>query len=71
LIDTAKRGSWLAALATRMNATWGEVLDVVLPIGANGIASGHRERCAPQAWATQSGKVFRPQRESAVVKSTR
>ena len=33
--------SWLAALATRMNATWGEVLDVVLPIGANGIASGH------------------------------
>jgi hypothetical protein len=40
--------SWLAALATRMNATWGEVLDVVLPIGANGIASGHRERCSPQ-----------------------
>jgi hypothetical protein len=34
--------SWLAALATRMNATWGEVLDAVLPIGANGIASGHR-----------------------------
>jgi hypothetical protein len=34
--------SWLAALATRMNATWGEVLDVVLPVGADGIASGHR-----------------------------
>jgi hypothetical protein len=33
--------SWLAALATRMNATWGEVLDVVLPVGADGIASGH------------------------------
>jgi hypothetical protein len=34
--------SWLAALATRMNSTWGEVLDVVLPVGDNGIASGHR-----------------------------
>ncbi len=34
--------SWLAALATRMNATWGELLDVVLPIGADGIARGHR-----------------------------
>jgi len=34
--------SWLAALATRMNATWGEVLDAVLPTGANGIAGSHR-----------------------------
>ncbi|HME76950.1 MAG TPA: TniQ family protein [Mycobacterium sp.] len=34
--------SWLAAYATRMNATWGEVLDAVLPVGADGIASTHR-----------------------------
>ena len=34
--------SWLAALATRMNATWGEVLDAVLPTGVNGTASSHR-----------------------------
>jgi hypothetical protein len=34
--------SWLAAFATRMNATWGEVLDAVLPVGADGIASTHR-----------------------------
>jgi hypothetical protein len=34
--------SWLAALATRMNATWGEVLDAVLPTGSNGTASSHR-----------------------------
>src|SRR3982074_1055802 len=34
--------SWLGARGTRRNAPWGEVLDVVLPMGANGIASGHR-----------------------------
>jgi TniQ len=34
--------SWLAALATRMDATWGELLDAVLPIGGDGIASSHR-----------------------------
>lgn len=33
--------SWLAALATRMNATWGEVLDTVLPVDANGVARGY------------------------------
>lgn len=34
--------SWLAALATRMDATWGELLDAVLPTGVNGIAASYR-----------------------------
>jgi hypothetical protein len=34
--------SWLAALATRMNARWGEVLDTVLPVGVNGSARVYR-----------------------------
>ena len=34
--------SWLAALATRMDATWGELLDVVLPTGVDGIAASYR-----------------------------
>ena len=34
--------SWLAALATRMNARWGEVLDTVLPVGVNASARVYR-----------------------------
>ena len=34
--------SWLAALATRMNATWGEILDTVLPCGADGVPRVYR-----------------------------
>jgi hypothetical protein len=34
--------SWLAALATRMDATWGELLDAVLPTGVNGVAATYR-----------------------------
>jgi hypothetical protein len=34
--------SWLAALAVRMDATWGELLDAVLPTGADGMAAIHR-----------------------------
>lgn len=34
--------SWLAALAVRMGATWGELLDAVLPTGVDGLAATHR-----------------------------
>jgi hypothetical protein len=34
--------SWLAALTIRMDATWGELLDTVLPTGAAGSAATRR-----------------------------
>ena len=34
--------SWLAAMATRMDATWGELLDAVLPTCVDGTAASYR-----------------------------
>ncbi len=33
----------MAAIATRMDATWGEILDAVLPVSTHGIAGSYRE----------------------------
>ena len=63
--------SWLAALATRMNATWGEVLDAVLPTGANGTArSPPRSGADHRGERRRAGQHFRRDRESAVATST-